>query len=326
MDMIDGGLDPAEFATTAERAVAACAALDHRGRAARLAEDGLLGVLADEASGGLGLGLPFAVPVMTAAGSGDLAFPLMETLLLSRALAAGNADLAAALVAGEATGTIAWQGMVELEGGRLRGVVARVPLASQSDWVLVRLRNGGAALVASGSATIQPGITLDVTVPEETLSLQGTEPALVLDAAGWAALEADALVLRAAAIMGAAETCVALAAEHVGNRRQFGKPLVAYQAIRHHLARHKLGVEGIRGAITRATWEGQGVLPRQAAFLAAVTHGPLIAEGAVQLFGGMGFTWEVPVHRYMRRIRALEAQGEALRLRESVAADFIAAA
>ncbi|RKK00749.1 acyl-CoA dehydrogenase, partial [Pseudoroseomonas wenyumeiae] len=55
MDMIESGLDPAEFAATAERAVAACATLESRARAARLAEDGLLGVLAGEEAGGLGL-------------------------------------------------------------------------------------------------------------------------------------------------------------------------------------------------------------------------------------------------------------------------------
>ena len=91
------------------------------------------------------------------------------------------------------------------------------------------------------------------------------------------------------------------------------------------MARHKLGLEGIRGAVTRAS-TGHSLLPRQAAFLAAATHAPLIAEGAIQVFGGMGFTWEVPLHRYLRRIRTLEAQGEAPRLREAMADAFIEAA
>jgi alkylation response protein AidB-like acyl-CoA dehydrogenase len=325
MDMIDSGLNPADFAATAERAVAACTALDHRARATRLAEDGLLGVLAGEEVGGLGLGLPFAVPVLAAAGGGDLAFPLLETLLLTRALAASRPDLAEALVAGSSCGTVAWSGAAQLESGRVTGTVGRAPMASRADWVLVRLRDG-AALVAAGEGGIAPAVTLDVTVPEETLRLDGARAELLLDAAAWTALEADALVLRAATVMGAAETCIALAAEHVSNRRQFGKPLVAYQALRHMLARHKLGLEGIRGAITRATWDEAELLPRQAAFLAAATHGPLIAEGAIQLFGGMGFTTEVPIHRFMRRIRALEAQGEAQTLRDAVATAFIEAA
>ncbi|MFD1112009.1 acyl-CoA dehydrogenase family protein [Pseudoroseomonas ludipueritiae] len=330
MDMIESGLDPAEFAATAERAVAACATLEGKARAARLAEDGLLGVLAGEEAGGLGLGLRFAVPVLAAAGAGDLSFPLLETLLLVGALEGPKPELAAALVAGETRGTIAWSGAARLEGGRVSGTLGRVPMAGEADWVLVPLADGGAALVAAEGGQVEQAVTLDVTVPEQVLRLEGAEPALLLDAGARAALEADALVLRAALIMGAAETCITLAAEHVSTRRQFGKPLVAYQAVRHLLARHKLGLEGIRGAITRATTveleAGPALLARQTAFLAATTHGPSIAEGAMQLFGGMGFTWEVAVHRYMRRIRALEAQGSVPALREAVAASFIEAA
>ncbi|MBC9177427.1 acyl-CoA dehydrogenase family protein, partial [Pseudoroseomonas ludipueritiae] len=225
---------------------------------------------------------------------------------------------------------IAWSGAARLEGGRVSGTLGRVPMAGEADWVLVPLADGGAALVAAEGGQVEQAVTLDVTVPEQVLRLEGAEPALLLDAGARAALEADALVLRAALIMGAAETCITLAAEHVSTRRQFGKPLVAYQAVRHLLARHKLGLEGIRGAITRATTveleAGPALLARQTAFLAATTHGPSIAEGAMQLFGGMGFTWEVAVHRYMRRIRALEAQGSVPALREAVAASFIEAA
>ncbi|MCQ4159019.1 hypothetical protein NON00_03655, partial [Roseomonas sp. GC11] len=205
-------------------------------------------------------------------------------------------------------------------------MAGRAPLAGGADWVLVPLREGGAALVAATAARPRPAVTLDVSVPEEELELEGVAPALLLSPPAWAALEEEALPLRAALILGAAERCLELAAAHIAHRRQFGKPLVAYQAVRHLMARHKLGLEGIRGAITRAGWEGAGLLPRQAAFLAAATHGPLIAEGAIQLFGGMGFTTEVPLHRYLRRIRALEAQGQVARLREAVATAFIAAA
>ena len=40
-------------------------------------------------------------------------------------------------------------------------------------------------------------------------------------------------------------------------------------------------------------------------------YGSAISEGALQIHGGMGFTWDVPVHRHLRRVRALQAQGEA---------------
>ncbi len=322
MDVTSGGLDPAEFAESARKAVAACAGLHAACRAARLAEDGLLGVLAPEEVGGLGLELRFALPVLQAAGAGDLGFPLAETMLLARHLAGPAPETAAALAAGEARGTIAWAGTARAD---LTGTVGRAPMAEGADWLLVRLAEGAALLPAAAFHATR-AIGLDETVPEFTVTLSGGEPACRLDASAWDALAEEALLLRTALILGAAETALSLAVEHTTNRRQFGKPLIANQAMRHLLARQKLALEGIRGALTRAAGcddDAEGVLARRAAFLAAATHGPLIAEGAIQAHGGMGFTWEVPVHRHLRRIRALEAQGEAPRLREAVAAALI---
>ena len=102
MATIEAGLDPAEFAESARRVVDACAGKDAAGCATLLAEAGLLGVLAPEEAGGLGLPLRFALPVLQAAGAGDLAFPLLETLLLARHLCGAAPDVAASLVAGSA--------------------------------------------------------------------------------------------------------------------------------------------------------------------------------------------------------------------------------
>jgi alkylation response protein AidB-like acyl-CoA dehydrogenase len=319
MDSMHSGLDPAEFADSARRAVAGCVERDPGTCATILAEAGLLGVLAPEEVGGLGLDLRFAVPVLQAAGAGDLGFPLVETLLLTRHLAAAAPEIAAVLVDGSTRGTIAWAGSATSD---LTGVVGRASMARGADWILVRLP-GGAALLPGAAVMVADAIGLDETVPEQALTLLGADAACRLDEAGWAALVEDALLLRAAAILGAAETCLDLAVEHLSNRRQFGKPLVANQAMRHLLARHKLALEGIRGAITRATAHSEDQVARRAAFLAAATHGPLIAEGAIQAHGGMGFTWDIPVHRHLRRIRTLEAQGEAPRLREQLATALI---
>lgn len=319
MDTLQAGFDPQEFASSAQRAVAACAALDVVTRAARLAEDGLLGVIADEAVGGLGLDVRFAVPVLQAAGAGDLGFPLLETMLLARHLAAVAPDAAAAIIAGEARATIAWSGAARLD---MTGTVGRAPMARHADWVLVRLADG-AALLPVDAVTVSDGPGLDETVPEQRVALSGMAPVARLDAITWAALVEDALLLRAALILGAAETCLGMAVEHVTNRRQFGKPLVANQAMRHLLARQKLSLEGMRGCIVRASSDQANRLAHEAAFLAAATHGPLVLEACIQAHGGMGFTWDVPLHRYLRRIRAVEAQGEAVMLREGLAAALI---
>ena len=319
MDLIEQGLQPADFASTAARAVSACAGLSLREQAARLAGDGLLGVIAHDHVGGLGLPLSFAVPVVAAANAGLLGFPLMETLLLSRALRPSMRRIAEDVVSGEKLATIAWQSAVVLERQGdavvLNGAVARAPVAAEVDYVLVRVGDSAAALIPVGAegAMIEPATGLDLTVPEHGLRLENVRISGddLLAEGGWPALCADAGVLRAAAILGSAETCLDLAQAHASTRRQFGRALSSNQAIRHAMARHKLGLESVRHAITRALGTEAGARERDVAFLAASNHGTAISEGALQIHGGMGFTWDVPVHRHLRRIRTLQAQGDA---------------
>jgi len=318
MSLTGEAVQPSEFAATAARAVADCTTLSLREQARHLANDGLLGVIASQDVGGLDLPLAFAVPVVAAAGSGLLGFPLMEALLLGRALQHSLPRAAESVVAGEMLATVAWKGSVsaEREGESvvLNGWVARAACATEADCLLVRTGTG-AALVPTDSAglAVEEAAGLDLTVPEHTVRLQGvTIPAAsLLPESNWDVLCSDANVLRAAAILGSAEACLTLAQEHASTRRQFGRVLSYNQAIRHALARQKLGLEGIRHAITRSVDDSAGALQRDAAFLAAGTYGSAISEGALQIHGGMGFTWDVPVHRHLRRVRALQAQGDA---------------
>jgi alkylation response protein AidB-like acyl-CoA dehydrogenase len=321
MALIEQGLQPEEFASTVARAVGACASLSLREQAARLAGDGLLGVIAADDIGGLGLPLSFAVPVVAAANAGLLGFPILEAILLTRCLRSSNARAAEALVAGQTLATIAWHGDVSVERSGsgdtvvLSGSVARAPCAAEADAVLVRLGAGAAALVPTSGegVSIEEVSGLDLTAPEHGIHLDGVRASrdCLLPEGSWSELQADATILRAAAIMGSAETCLGLAQEHASTRRQFGHALAYNQAIRHALARHKLSLEGIRHAITRGLSDEAGRLERDAAFLAASAYGASICEGALQIHGGMGFTWDVPVHRHLRRIRTLQAQGNA---------------
>lgn len=319
MTIASEGLQPDEFAATAARAVTACAGLDVREQAQNLAGDGLLGVVADEEVGGLALPLGFAVPVIAAAHAGLLGFPLLETVLVGRLLQSSLPRLAAAIVSGEKLVTIAWQGeaLAEQASGSLvlSSTVARAPCAAKVDYVLVRMETGAAALIPTDAEGVmmEGAAGLDLTVPEHVMRLEKVEVPVgsILPANTWDMLSSDANVLRAAAILGSAEACLSLAQEHASTRRQFGHALSYNQAIRHALARQKLGLESIRHAITRSLSGDGGPVQRDAAFLAAATYGSSISEGALQIHGGMGFTWDVPVHRHLRRIRTLQAQGDA---------------
>jgi alkylation response protein AidB-like acyl-CoA dehydrogenase len=328
MTTTDDGLSPADFAATASRAVAACKDLGPAEQGALLAGDGLLGVIATEDAAGLDLPLSFAVPVVAAASAGLLAFPLIESMLLARVLE--RRPLAKAIVAGEITATIAWTGAVTAkpQGDRivLNGWVGRAPCAADVGHVLVRVGESSAAIVSTADLKAGERGGLDLAQPESSVALENVSIAAqdLLPQGTWSALESDALVLRAAAILGSAEACLAFAQEHVSTRRQFGRALSYNQSIRHTLARHKLGLEGIRQAIVRALFPEAGLRERRAAFVAASTYGVAISEGAVQMHGGMGFTWDVPVHRHVRRIRTLQAQGDASGVLAALGHDYIA--
>jgi alkylation response protein AidB-like acyl-CoA dehydrogenase len=315
------------FAATASRVVASCAGLAPRAIATRLADDGLLGILAPEESGGLALGVAHALPALRAAGAGLLGFPLLETLLLGAAL--GDAPDGAALVAGQALGTIAWSGMATLTQGVLHGTVGRAPLAGHATLLLVATQDG-AMLVRVGGAGVEIAAAagLDVDAPEHEIILRGAAPVARIDAAALAALREDALLLWAAAIEGATECCLDLAVAHIGTREQFGRALVSFQVLRHALARQKLGLEHIRATVARSLMlseagAGEAHLARRAAFATATRFGAEAVESALQLHGGMGFTWDIPLHRHLRRIRAWQAQGAAHDLHRGLVADLL---
>lgn len=315
------------FAETARRAVTVCAGLSTASIAQRLAEDGLLGILAPEVAGGLGLGAAYALPAMHAAGAGLLGFPLLETLLLGAAL--GDTPESAALVAGQALGTIAWAGRATLAQGRLHGTVGRAPLAGQAMLLLVAVEDGAALLrVNDPGVAVAAAAGLDVDAPEHEVTLHGAVPIARIGVDAFARLREDALLLWSAAIEGATEACLDLAVAHTGTREQFGKALVSFQVLRHALARQKLGLEHIRATIARSLMlagsnAGEARLARRAAFVAATRFGAEAVESALQLHGGMGFTWDIPLHRHLRRIRTWQAQGASNDLHRDLVADLL---
>ena len=320
MSMFDE-LDPKEFEDTARAVIETCAAAtDTAARATLLAEAGLVGIIAPEAVGGLGLPIRFAVPIVSAAGAGLLAYPLIESILLARHLAPVAPTIASAIAAGESVASIAWNGCAE------DGVVGGAPLGLDAAQVLVFLAGGGAALVRPGAgADIQPGAGLDVDAPDSSFTLTAAAPTALLDAEAVAALRADAALLRAGFVMGSAAQCLALAAEYAQERVQFGKPLSAYQVLRHRLSRDALAVESLRTGLTRALAEpAEGAaMAREAVWLAAAQIGPNVAESAIQVFGGMGFTWEVPLHRHLRQMHAQATYGAATAGLDALAADLL---
>ena len=139
------------------------------------------------------------------------------------------------------------------------------------------------------------------------------------------ALVDRAKVALAAEMCGAASATLELSLEHVKVREQFGKPVGAFQAVQHKLADMKVELENSRSLVYYAAWAiDQDAPDRRLAAAMAKAYAsdacPRIAESAVQVHGGVGFTWEHDLHLYLKRLKASEVTyGDGAANREQVA-------
>jgi|GEM_PF-3883404 len=140
-------------------------------------------------------------------------------------------------------------------------------------------------------------------VPAHPLGPAGSGPAALARV-----LDTAVLALAAEAV-GGAEQALDLAVSHAMQRVQFGRPIGSFQAIKHKCADMLVALEGARVALDSALEAAGGAAadPGVAALVAglqcsaAYTH---ITAEAIQVLGGIGFTWEHPAHLYFRRARS----------------------
>jgi alkylation response protein AidB-like acyl-CoA dehydrogenase len=134
----------------------------------------------------------------------------------------------------------------------------------------------------------------------------------------------DGALLSAALQIGHAAAVLDLAVAYAKERQQFGKPIGSFQAIKHMCADMLVRVEVARAAVhaaaclsdapdvTAAEAAASGCTPGQVrlrshmgAKLLADEAALINARAAIQVYGGMGFTWEVPLHLHLKRARVL---------------------
>ena len=120
------------------------------------------------------------------------------------------------------------------------------------------------------------------------------------------------LVATLAEAFGAAQRCLELACEYASEREQFGTRIVAFQAVSHRLAEMAVGLESSDAGIGRlvaALARGTDALELSAALCHAVPAAARAAcEGAIQVHGGAGFSWELGLHLYYRRVLVLQEE------------------
>lgn len=310
------GLRPEEFGEAATAAIADALSGPENSMVTVLAQAGLLGVCALESDAGLGLDLPFAVPLAQAAGRLRLPFALAEHILLARHLS--GTPMAARLAQGECQGTIAWQ------GDRQDGWVGHARQVQAADYLLVRDRDES-ILVDVSAAPQQRVSALDPTHPQVWRDVSHCPVLARLDAPTTSLLWHEGAVLMAATVHGAATGALDAAITHTGTRVQFDRPLSAKQAVRHWLSRMKLYLEVGDAAIRRAMNPDDWGMPRATgpALALNLQYAAFIIEKAIHLHGGMGFTWDVPLHHALREVRKIEAAWGTGSLAQSVGQQFI---
>ncbi|TFZ04466.1 acyl-CoA dehydrogenase family protein [Ramlibacter rhizophilus] len=317
MSAPDNDLKPEEFAQAAAEAIADAQTRGLREAGPVLADAGLCGVCASESAGGLALGIEFAVPIVAAAGKLRLQWPLLETMLVAKAL--GESELAGELASGARIASWA------LDGSLKDGWAGHARHVEGSDWVLVADGDGGAALLATAGLAIEEDGALDPEHPQAWLALDRPTVLARLDAGTFAGLQREARILVAALVNGAAEGALETTAGYLSQRVQFGRPLSAKQAVRHLLARMRLLQEATRAGVERVlhTDEFQRVRDTRPVLANALANAAFVLEKSIHLHGGMGFTWEVPLHYALREVRKFDAAFGSGALARQAGRDFI---
>jgi alkylation response protein AidB-like acyl-CoA dehydrogenase len=298
---------------------------------AKLAAQGVPGLLVETEYGGVGLGAPELEAVAEETGAALLPAPFLSSAVLTVALiqaAGSDADkqrLLPGLADGTAIGTVAVTGPrgtwaadgVDIRAGAdgtLTGTAHFVTFGQIADVILVvALADGGPAVfqVAPGA----PGFgrtaatVFDPTTPLSTYTFADT-PAQRIGTAGWDAVQRalDLVVIALAGEQaGGARRIFDVTVEYLKTRIQFGRPIGSFQALKHMAADLLLQVESATSAAQHAAAQFEDTQSRSGAVaLAGFACAEAYAETAmqaIQMHGGIGFTWEHPAHLYLRRAR-----------------------
>lgn len=297
----------------------------------KLAAQGVAGLLVEPEHGGVGLGAMELEAVAEESGAALLPAPFLSSAVLTVALiqAAGAADdkrrLLPGLAEGTSIGTVAVTGArgtwtpegVDVRAdsaGNLTGTAHYVSYGQVADVILV------VADTADGAGVFQVAIdaagfrrtaatVFDPTCPLSEYAFTAT-PARRIGTAGWEAVQQAldlAVIALAGEQAGGARRIFDITIEYLKTRVQFGRPIGSFQALKHMAADLLLRVESATSAAQHAAAsfddpETRGGAVALAGFCCAEAYVDTAMQ-AIQMHGGIGFTWEHPAHLFLRRAR-----------------------
>jgi alkylation response protein AidB-like acyl-CoA dehydrogenase len=261
----------------------------------RLAEMGVLSMMVPSERGGMGGTFVDAVLLLEELGRAAVPGPVIETMAVG-ALALGSTSWAEGIADGSTSVTAVLMGE------------PYVPHALISGLILVPGPNDNSVQVFdASSATIQPVSSLDRGRLLAAVSFAGDGESVPFQRDE--ALRAGALG-SAAYLLGLSSRMLDIAGDYARDRRQFGQPIGAFQAVKHLMADALLKVEFARPAIYRAAWSIATQSPnvdRDVSMAKALASDAAqkAARSALQVHGAIGYTWECDLQLFMKKAWAL---------------------
>jgi alkylation response protein AidB-like acyl-CoA dehydrogenase len=262
-----------------------------------IVEMGLLGILAPEDLGGLGMGPTDLVGIAEAAGYVGLPEPLVELAGVAIPLLASLED------------NKSW--LERALGGEF------VAVGHPVNRFVIDADRAGALLLADGDAVhLVPADAVTLVRKESfddfrrLFTVEWAPSADTLVANSWGQTAERGALFAAAQLVGLGQRCIDLAVAYAKDRTQFGKPIGSYQAVKHLVASAQVQIEFARPvvhaaaaelALNNAASKARGAHAKIAASEAA----DLAARTAVQVFGAMGMTREADVHVFLKRAMGL---------------------
>jgi alkylation response protein AidB-like acyl-CoA dehydrogenase len=283
---------------------------------------GWTGISIPEDEGGAGLGFVEEMVVAEELGRALYPGPFLASVVMALPLlrAGGATDLARTVVAGERIATVSFGAAEDLAstGGRLSGMRLFVPNLDVAD-LIVLIGDSDPARTAWAVERDAGGIrwsllpTVDGTRAQGEMILDGA-PAIPLElgATEFHGIRDRALAALAAEAYGVGAAALDMAVAYAKERRQFGRAIGSFQAVSHELARAYMDLELSRSLTYWAAWAVSEDQPGASAAAAAAKArageaAVLTCERSIQAHGGIGFTWEHPLHRFYKRALAIAA-------------------
>jgi alkylation response protein AidB-like acyl-CoA dehydrogenase len=301
----------------------------------QMASLGWLAIAIPEEYDGLGMGEISLAILLAEMGRVLTPGPYLSTVLAAMTIADSGSDAQKQqylpkIAAGDLIATVATEpGHAEIRDGAMVGERLFVPDGASADVVIVvgHTAKDEASLFICEPTSRTPVGYMDETRKVAHLRFEGAR-AEQLGSSDLSSvhrlLDIGALAI-AAESLGGSERVVELAVDYAKDRQQFNRPIGSFQAVKHRAADMHVMVESLRSAVYYAAWATErrnddASLAISMAKAYAADSFRKVAQGGIQIHGGIGFTWEHDMHLFFKRAKADEvAFGDATFHRERVA-------